>query len=347
MPVIPNLMERTYMLRLNRAPGPMLDLFAGMSLETAMLALDIGVFEILDNEPATPGEIADRLSVDETGLETMLSFLEHAGYVTERSGTYSLTTMTERWVLESADTSYARYFRFWQDVLYPFWREQAADTIRNGNPPVSVYDWLDEHPDRWPIAQSAFELTAELLGDEIAAELDVPTAGSVLDVGGGHALYSIAICTRYPTVSAVVFDDKAIEDVATGNITAAGLNDRIDFQRGDYEVDIFESGYDVVLVFNIVHGNDRETNRMLFEKLSNAVAPGGQLAILDQFADPGRTYIEKTGNAFLDLTYRVSLGGRTYHSEPVTDWLADAGFQQTGRLEFRDRNMTLLLAELE
>ena len=38
MPVIPSLMERTYMLRLNRGPGPMLDLFNGMALEAAMTA---------------------------------------------------------------------------------------------------------------------------------------------------------------------------------------------------------------------------------------------------------------------------------------------------------------------
>lgn len=347
MPVIPNLMERTYMLRLNRGPGPMLDLFAGMSLETAMLALDLGVFAALDDEPATPAELADRLDADETRLETMLAFLEHTGYVTEQRGRYGLTTMTETWLLDSVDTSYARYFRFWQEVLYPYWREHAADAIRNGKPSKSVYEWLDDHPDRWPVAQSAFELTAELIGDEIAAELDVPDGGAVLDVGGGHALYSIALCTRYPSASATVFDADAVEDVATENIIAAGLDDRIAFQQGDYETDSFESEYDVVLVFNVVHGNDRETNRTLFESLSNAVAPGGQLAILDQFADRARASIVNTGTDFLDLTYRVSLGGRTYHSERVTEWLADAGFQQTDRREFRDRNMTLLLAEHE
>jgi len=103
----------------------MLDLFGGMSLEAAMLALDMGVFETLDDEPASPAELADRLNADETEIRTFLTFLEHTGYVTERTGTYLLTTMTETWLLESAETSYARYFRFWQEVLYPFWRDHA------------------------------------------------------------------------------------------------------------------------------------------------------------------------------------------------------------------------------
>lgn len=105
MPVIPNLMERTYMLRLNRGPGPMLDLFGGMNLEAAMLALDLGVFAVLDNEATTSTQLADRLDIDETGLRILLDFLEHTGYVTERNDRYSLTAMTETWLLESADTS--------------------------------------------------------------------------------------------------------------------------------------------------------------------------------------------------------------------------------------------------
>lgn len=345
MPIIPNLIERTYMLRLNRGPGPMLDLFSGMSLEAAMLGLDLGVFEALSDESATPERLAEQLDVDPTGIRTLLRFLEQSGYVTEHNGAYSLTTMSETWLLESAETSYARYFRFWQEVLYPFWREHAVDAIRNGEPQISVYEWLDDHPDLWPTAQAAFELTAELIGDDIAAKLDIPEEGTVLDVGGGHGLYSIAVCNRYPSASATVFDDEPVREIAEANITASGLDDRIRFESGDYETDQFEPRYDVVLVFNVVHGNDRETNRQLFAKLADAVPPGGQVAILDQFGDETRASIANTGSRFLDLTYLVSLGGRTYHTDSVVEWLDGAGFRQTDRHDFTDRNMTLLLAE--
>lgn len=208
-----------------------------------------------------------------------------------------------------------------------------------------MYEWLDDHPDLWPTAEAAFELTAELIGDDIAAQLDVPDDGTVLDVGGGHGLYSNAVCDRYPSVSATIFDDPAVRDIADRNVDAAGLGDRIIFEDGDYETDTFESTYDAVLAFNVVHGNSRETNRELFDILSDAVAPGGQLAILDQFGDGARVSIANTGTRFLDLTYLVSLGGRTYHTDRVSEWLDDAGFRRTGRHDFTGRNMTLLLAE--
>lgn len=335
------------MLRLNNGPGPMLDLFAGMGLETAMLALDLGVFDALDEGPATPGELAERIDADETGLKTMLTFLDHAGYVTQTGDTYQLTQMTTTWLLESADQSYARYFRFWQEVLYPFWQDHAATAITDGEPSKTVYEWLDAHPDRWPIAQDAFELTAEQLGDPIAEAVTIPSDGRVLDLGGGHALYSIAICRQYPAATATVFDDEAIESLARENIREAGMSERIDFAAGDYETDEFESEYDLICVFNVVHGNDPATNQALFERLSTAVGSNGQLVILDQFADRSRASIANTGIDFLDLTYLVSLGGRTYHTDTLTAWLASAGFDLTDRVEFSDRNMTLLIAEPE
>lgn len=345
MPIIPNLMERTYMLRLNRGPAPMLDLFNGLALEAAMLAVDLGVFEELSEEPGTTEELATRMEMEEGGLETLLAFLSRAGYVSEQDGSYTITAMTEKWLLERSELSYARYFRFWQAVLYPFWREHAEAAIRDGKPPQTVYEWLDEKPDLWPIAQDAFELTAELLGDDIASAVTVPDAGDVLDVGGGHGLYSVAICERHPSATATVLDASEMEEIARANVVAAGVEDQIAFKAGDYSSDSFDATYDTALLFNIVHGNDRPTNQQLIENLADVVRPGGQLAILDQFSDEARASIANTGSRFLDLTYHVSLGGRTYHTDTVAEWLAEAGFSLAESIEFSDRNMTLLLAD--
>lgn len=347
MPVIPNVLERTYMLRLNRGPGPMLDLFGGMSLEAALLGLDLGVFAVLEDGPASAEYIVKHLDIDETGLETLLRFLARSGYVYESDGRFALTPMSERWLLEDSEDSYARYFRFWRDVLYPYWREHAEESIRTGRPAMSVYDWLDEHPDRWPIAQAAFESTAEQLGDDIAEFLDVPKEGSVLDVGGGHALYSIALCDRYPTALATVIDTPAMAEIARENVEAALLDDRITFEATDFETESINGEYDLILAFNIVHGNDPETNQELMATLSDALAPDGRLAILDQFGDDSRATISNTGTRFLDLTYFVSLGGRTYHTDTVRSWLQEVGMEETGRQDFTDRNMTLVVAEPE
>lgn len=345
MPVIPNLPERLYMLRLNRGPGPMLDLLNGMALEAALTGQELGIFESLEDEPAGVGLLADRLDASEDGLEVLLAYLSKAGYVSRDGGTYRLTELSRKWFIESSPTSYARYFRFWREVLYPFWRDHAAEAIREGRPPQTVYEWLDAHPDRWPVAQAAFELTAELLGDTIANAVDLPAGGRLLDVGGGHARYSVAFCEHDPSLRATVLDDAAVADIARENIAAAGLGDRVRFRRGDYRNGIPGAAYDGALLFNVVHGHDPETNRQLLRTVADATKPGGTLAVLDQFGDRTGPSIADTGTRFLDLAYLVSLGGRTYTTERVGEWLSAAGFEIADTREFRDRHMTLLVAE--
>lgn len=345
MPVIPNVVERFYMLRLNRSPGPMLDLFNGVALEAAMIGQELGVFEALEARPADSARLAERVGASEDGLDVLLAFLAQAGYVAEDGGSYRPTEMARQWFVESSATSYARYFRFWRDVLYPFWREHGETAIREGEPPQTVYDWLDDRPELWPVAQAAFELTAELLGEEIAAAVDLPEDARLLDVGGGHALYSVAFAERHPSLRATVFDDTAMRKIARDNVAAAGLEERIQFRSGDYETDALGEGYDGALVFNVLHGNDPDANRELLAKVADATTRDATLAILDQFGDESRLPIVETGTRFLDLTYLVSLGGRTYETATVREWLAPTAFELAERREFRDRNMTLLVAE--
>lgn len=67
------------MLRLNRAPGPKLALFAGMGLETAMLAADLGVFDALDEAPATLTELAPHLMLTRRGRRRWSRFSRRQG----------------------------------------------------------------------------------------------------------------------------------------------------------------------------------------------------------------------------------------------------------------------------
>lgn len=175
-----------------------------------------------------------------------------------------------------------------------------------------------------------------------------PPSFSIADTQDcSHGLYSIEICEQYPSATATNLDDEPVRDLAEAHIASAGLEDRITFEVGDYETESFASTYDMALVFNVVHGNDRKTNQFLFDKVAEAVPPGGQLAILDQFGDERRASIANTGTRFLDLAYFVSLGGRTYHTDTVKEWLRESGFYLEERNQYSDRSMTLLVATRE
>ncbi len=336
MPVDPNFVERLVLYRLNRAPAAVLDLFGAATLEAVTFALDAGLFEALADAPATPADLAVRLDLHEDGLRALLGLLEATGYVAADGDAYRNTSMAERWLTPAAGTDAGPWLTFWSDLVFPFWRTELETAVREGGPSQTIYEWFGDDAGRWETAQRGFRAAASLVVDEVVDATDVPAdAARLLDVGGGHGLFTTELCRRHPALSGEVFDDPAGLDLAREEIAAAGLGDRVRVRGGDYWTDELGEGYDVVLLFNVVHAHDAAANVRLLRRVADALAPGGRVAVLDQLAGSARTPVGEAGLGFVGLTYRVTLGARTHSFEDVAEWLRAAGFEDVRRTSIR------------
>lgn len=336
MPVNPNLLERLFLLRLNRGPGPILDLFGAASFEALCLALEMNVFETLADGDRSARELAARLDADTDGLGALLIFLDAQGYIRESDGRYRNTAMTERWLIEASETNMAPWLTFWNDLVFPFWEAHLETAVREGAPPQPIYEWFDEEPGRWETAQRGFRAAAKIVLDEVCDAVDTPDGATrLLDVGGGHGLYAIGLCRRHPDLSATVFDVPAALEAVTEEVAATDVGERVTLVGGDYETDDLGSDYDVALVFNVIHAHDADENRQLFERVAAALAPGGRIAVLDQLEGSARMPVGKSGLGFVGLTYLSTLGAETHPYEEVAAWLQDAGFEDVTRSAIR------------
>jgi SAM-dependent methyltransferase len=337
MPVEPNALERLYLLRLNRGPAPILDLFGAGALQAVTLALDLGVFEALDEGALPTGELAARVDADPDGLHALLRFLEAEGYVAEDGGAYRTTAMTRTWLTERSSTNMGPWLTFWRDQVLPFWGEHLESAVREGEPPETLYEWLGDDAERWATAQRGFRAAASVLADEVAANVDVPDRPArLLDVGGGHGLYAVELCRLHPNLRATVFDHPAALDVARETITNAGVGDRVSVEGGDYWSDDLGDGYDLALAFNVIHAHDGPENARLFERIADALAPGGRIAVLDQLSGSTRfSAVGRAGLGFVGLTYLTTLGAQIHDAEDVAGWLREAGFRNVDRTPIR------------
>ncbi|MBX0294187.1 class I SAM-dependent methyltransferase [Haloarcula nitratireducens] len=330
MPVRPNVLERLLLFRLNEGPAPILDLFGAGAFRAVALAIDLGLFEALDgsDRPLSATALADSVGAHPDGLRPLLRLLAATGYVESGSAGYELTGTTERWLTTGSETNMAPWFAFWDELVFPFWTEHLETTVREGEPPRSMYEWFDERPERWELAQRGFRAAATVLVDEIASKLTVPDdARTLLDVGGGHGLYAVELCSRHPNLRATVFDAPAALTVAREEIAATDFADRLRVRAGDYETDALGERYDVALLFNVLHAHDAPECRALFERVAASLGPGGRIAVLDQFADAGGSSLGQTGVGFVGLTYRVTLGADVHAYEDVRTWLEQSGFE--------------------
>lgn len=165
----------------------------------------------------------------------------------------------------------------------------------------------------------------------------------MLDVGGGHGLYSIELCRRNPEVTAAVFDLPVALERANDNCRAGGLDGRVSLLPGDYREDDLGNGYDVALLFNIIHAHRPEENIQLLRKVAAALAPNGRVVILDQMGDKAFGPVTRAANSLIALAYFILLGGQTFTSEEVEGWLREAGLAVVSRKSLLKAPGTILL----
>lgn len=289
MPVCPNFLERLLLFRFQKGPAPLLDLFGASGFEAVTLARDLGAFDALGDDALSAAALADRLEADTEGVRRLADFLVALGYLDRAGDGYRRTEMTRRWLTDAEGTDMGPWFAFWAELVFPFWREQFETAVRTGSPDQPFYDWLGDDTEQWEVAQRGFKSTAGLLAPEVVDAASIPgDAERLLDVGGGHGQYAMAFAERHPELSATVFDLPEVLGVAREDAAAAGLDDRLTVRGGDYETDNLGSGYDVVLLFNVVHAHDAAEMRALLERAAAALAPGGCLLVLDQFEGTAR-----------------------------------------------------------
>lgn len=155
----------------------------------------------------------------------------------------------------------------------------------------------------------------------LAERVSLDDAETLLDVGGGSGIYSIAWLRRHPTLRAIVWDRPEVLKVAREMAEQYGVADRLDCVAGDMFVDPVPSA-DVVLLSNILHDWDEPECRTLVERFASALPTGGRLLIHDVLLNDdhsGPLPIALYSAALFMLTE-----GRAYSAREFQAWLTDA-----------------------
>ena len=326
MPVIPNFVERLALFRLNLAPAVMLDFLGALAFRTVAAAGRLGVFEALSAGPLTATELAHRIDADERGTIVLLEALEALGYVRSSDGHYAASAMAAKWLPLLGDG-----IGFCEMLVERF--QDLEESVRRGGPAIDAREWLGQRPDGWREFQAGMIALARITADDVVAKVKLPaTARGLLDVGGGHGLYSIKFCQRYPQLSATVFDLPEGLELTPGIIAAEGMGGRVSLQAGDFWMDDFGSGYDVALLFNIIHANLPARNVELLQKVAAALNSDGVVVILDQLAGQVRGGTARAFAALMGLNLFNLTGGQAYEFQEIVGWLGETGFANPRRI---------------
>ena len=320
-------------LRAGLVPMPAVEAFGGVALSAVLVsAVRLGVTSALIEAPRTAAQLAADLGLDPGVTAMMLDCLRTSGMLTARRGVFRVVRGARRWLDPRSPLSMTHFVEACAD--YGPWWARLDEVARTGAP-VGHHDAPaeDDYWRRYVLGQRDL---ARLSADIVARRVPVPAgATALLDVGGGHGAYSVALCRRHPQLHATVLDLPGSARV--GRELAAG-DDRVSFVEGDALVADLGGPYDVVLCFNLVHHLTGTEAGRLFDRIGAVLRPGGVVAVLDGFADarPG----DGSGGgsattAYLSLFMYLSSGARVHPVKALSGWLAPPAFTPVRRIAMR------------
>jgi SAM-dependent methyltransferase len=326
-----NPIERV-LLRLNVAPQPLFDTQMAFTLaRLVMVATKLGVFEALAAGPSTASSIADRCGTEAIATEKLLFALAGAKYVRSDGEAYKLSPVARKWLLRDSPNSLADKLVFQLEEWE--WIERSEEYVRTGDP-IEIHDVMDGG--QWDAYQRAMRSMAGAFAAEAVRRLPVPSgATDLLDIGGSHGYYSVALCRRHQALRAVVLDLPAAVEHAAPLLAAEGMGVRVVHRAGDaLTEELGTEAYDVVFAAQLVHHLSDDENRELAARVSRALRPGGIYAILEAFRPSNPKDAGQVG-AMLEFYFALTSQSGTWSPQEMAAWQREAGLEPRRPIRFR------------
>ncbi|MGW0018340.1 methyltransferase [Rhodococcus sp. NPDC003382] len=319
--------------RLNVVPVPLLETQMAFTLSrVVMAATKLGVFDALAAGPLPAARVADECDTSRIGTEKLLFALAGAGYLDASDGEYALTPVSRKWLVTASSHSLADKMLF--QFLEWDWLARTEDYVRTGDP-LDVHTAMTADAD-WDLYQRGMRAMASTPARELVRRLELPRgARAMLDIGGSHGYYSVALCRKHKRLRSVILDLPEAVAQAAPILAAEGMGDRVVHRAGDaLTADLGEDAYDLVLVSGLVHHFSDEQNRELAGRVSRALRPGGVLAVQDIFRPSTPKQAGQIG-ALLEFYFALTSQSGTWSIEDMTRWQQEANLQPRKPIRYR------------
>ena len=293
-------------------------------------ALDLDLFTHMGHRFWTPKALARTLKASERGVEIILRNLKTAGLLKQRGTSYGVEKLGRTFLNRNSPAYEGAYL----DLVHRQWENwaQLTDSVRTGKPVEN--DGPDDPEYRrsftWAMHQRSLNPAKQ-----VAAQLDLTDAKTLLDVGGGPGTYALEFLKKNPTLRAGIWDRHPALEVAREIAKPLRHAKRLSYYPGDLFDNPLPGTFDVMWVSNVLHIFSPAENKTLFRKLKRALNPGGRILIQDTFLmnKPGFDTLDT--NLFAITMLLFTPMGNTYSAQAVQEWLKASGLKNPRCLQLK------------
>ena len=283
-----------------------------VSSRVILTAVNLGIFDSL-KKAISAAELSRKLKTDPRATGILLDALTAIGLVIKsREGKYRNSPLSNRYLIKG--------LRLYQ-----------GDIIKHASTMWENFSALDEVVKTGRPARRGFDHESFIMGmhnltvlrsEGLIKAVGLKGVGTMLDLGGGPGTNAIAMAKK--GVRATVFDLPETIKIARNVAHKEGA--KIAFQSGDFHRDDIGSGYDLILVSQIVHAFSASENMALLHKCRAALNPGGRVVVHEFPID--ETMTSPPQSALFSVNMLVGTEkGRCYSPNEIKRWLTDTGFK--------------------
>jgi 2-polyprenyl-3-methyl-5-hydroxy-6-metoxy-1,4-benzoquinol methylase len=313
-------------------------------------AIELDLFTAIGEGNSTAEAAARRCQASQRGTRILCDYLTVIGFLTKDNGRYALTPDTAMF-LDRRSPAYAGAaveFLVNPDHVEAFAR--LTEAVRTGRSALSEEastarenpNWVKFARSMAALMRMPADLTAQRVVEDTAKSGGGPVR-RVLDIAAGHGVYGIAVARRFPEAEVTALDWANVLEVAKENAQAAGISGRYRTIPGSaFEVE-YGTGYDIVLLTNILHHFDPPNCEKMLRKVHAAVAPGGRAVTVEFVPNEDRVSPPEAAK-FSIIMLANTPAGDAYTFAEFEKMFRNAGFRSTEKHSLAPAFFTVLIS---
>ena len=291
-------------------------------------AVDLSLAEHLADGPRTAAEIAEAEGADPAATARFLRACASLGLVAYAekgfTGTDVLAVLHRDAPMSLRDLAASQS----SECLWRTWA-RIPEAVRSGSAQTEqalgmpFFDYLAAHPDEGVLFGAAMASMSAPVIREAVEVIDIGGATTLIDVGGAHGSFALAMLAKHPGLHATVLDLPHALPGARAAAAGRGLDDRFAAVAGDFFAAVPPG--DILLLKFILHDwSDEECVRIL-SNCRDALRPGGRIVITEIVIDDHAPGIAP----LMDIAMLATAGSRERTLAEFDDLLSRTGLRRT------------------
>jgi precorrin-6B methylase 2 len=287
-------------------------------------AADLELFAVMGLGPFSADEAAEKLQADQRGMTILLDALAALQLLDKSGDSYTLAPGIVDALSHHIAASVLAMAQHQANCLRRW--SMLAWSVRSGRPPEQRPSIRGADADYASFIEAMDNVSAPVAAT-VVADLGELSFRHLLDIGGASGSWTIAFLRAHADANATIFDLPHVIPQAEARIARAGLSHRVTLAAGDYFTDPLPAGADLAWVSAIVHQNSRQQNRALFERIGQALQPGGRILIRDILMEENRIEPVRGALFAVNMLTGTEQGG-TYTFNELAEDLQAGGFDE-------------------